>query len=260
VARLLKEHGEKPIFVTRGYRSLQEKSGANALCVDVKRHTSAAIGDEAMLLAAFAPTWVCRDRVEAIRQAEAYGTFVIMDDGFQNPSITPTTSLLVIDGEAGLGNERILPAGPLRETFEQATARASALVIIGDDKHKIAARTKLPVFTAHLNPCVPEGFPSTGRFVAFAGIGRPEKFYATARRMNLDLAATIDFPDHHVFTSADIDMLRLTAEEHGAHLLTTEKDAVRLPDEFRAETLVLPVQLAFDDPDAEALLMRLFKD
>ena len=158
-------------------------------------------------------------------------------------------SILVVDGDVGIGNGHIIPAGPLRENLAQALKRVAAMIIIGDsDSQNLAAKTKIPVFRARLQPALPSGFQRKGKFVAFAGIGRPEKFYATARALKLKIVATCDFPDHHVFTQADIDGLRLQAEEQGARLLTTEKDAVRLPPDFRAETIILPVRLVFDEP------------
>lgn len=260
LARLLQERGEKPVFVTRGYGGLYERSGGPPLCVDITRHGAGEVGDEALLLAAVAPTWVCRDRPAAMRRAETDGTIILMDDGFQNPNIASTHAVLVIDGGSGLGNGRVLPAGPLREPFDQACARATALLIIGKDQHQVAALTDLPVFQAHLRPVFASGFPRKGRFVGFAGIGRPEKFYATARDAKLNLVQTVDFPDHHVFTNQDIDHLRLLAEENGARLLTTEKDAVRLPPNIRSEVLTLPVRLVLDDPQAQDALMRLCFD
>ena len=257
LARLFKEEGYKPVFVTRGYGG-KFTSGGNVVYVDPAQHTAADVGDEALLLAGVAPTWASRDRVAAIGQAQSYGTIIIMDDGFQNPHIAPSASLLVIDAETGIGNGHVVPAGPLRESFAAALARAKAMIIIGgEDRQKLAARAKIPVFRAHLQPEIPPGFPREGRFVAFAGIGWPEKFYATLRDMGLDVAETCDFPDHHVFDQADIDGLRLRAEEQGAYLLTTEKDATRLPPAFRAEVVVLPVSLVFDGPDAANSIMRL---
>jgi len=253
LARILKEFGQKPIFVTRGYGGHGELT-----CVDPRQHEAQDVGDEALLLAAEAPTWAGCDRVAAVRQAESHGTLVIMDDGLQNPHIAPTASILVIDGETGLGNGYVIPAGPLREQFAAALKRADALLIIGeDDKQQLASWAKVPVFRARLQPRLPMGFPREGKYVAFAGIARPKKFYATARALGLEIVATEDFPDHHVFTEADINGLRLKAEVSGARLLTTEKDAVRLPPDFRLEPVVLPVGLVFDTPGAEQALSRL---
>jgi tetraacyldisaccharide 4'-kinase len=256
LAGILKNSGQKPVFVTRGY-----KGNGQLTCVDLSRHKVSDVGDEALLLAAAAPTWVARDRVCAIREAEMHGSIVIVDDGLQNPNLAPTASILVVDGDAGLGNGRIIPAGPLRESLANALKRVAAVIVIGErDCQNLAAKAqeaKVPVFRARLEPMLPPGFPKLGRFVAFAGLARPEKFFATARAFGLDIASALEFPDHYVYGEADIDALRLEAEEQGARLLTTEKDAVRLPPDFRAEILVLPVKLTFADAGAEKVLTDL---
>ncbi len=253
LAQILKERGHKPVFITRGYGGHGELA-----YVDLTQHEVEDVGDEALLLAAAAPTWAAHDRVEALRQAETYGSLVIMDDGLQNPHIVPTASLLVVDGEVGIGNGRLIPAGPLRESLVGALQRVTAMIIIGDnDRQNLATQATVPVFRARLKPDLPFGFPREGKFMAFAGIARPEKFYATARSLGLDIADTRDFPDHYAYTDADIDALRLQAETCGARLLTTEKDAVRLSPNFRSEVVILPVRLVFDDPGAENALANL---
>ncbi|MFA5041838.1 MAG: tetraacyldisaccharide 4'-kinase [Bdellovibrionales bacterium] len=250
LARILKDKRQKPVFVTRG------TGGKGILtCVDMRTHKTADVGDEALLLAAVAPTWVCRDRAKAVREAETNGSVVIADDGLQNPNLVPTSSIVVVDADAGLGNGFIIPAGPLRETFESAMKRATAMILVGErDSQNLAMLTDVPVFRARLEPKLPLGFPRFGRFIAFAGLARPEKFFATARSMKLDIAGTREYPDHYAYKQEDIDALRLEAEEQGARLLTTEKDAVRLPPDFLAEVVVLPVQLIFTEPGAEKAL------
>jgi len=257
LAHILRQQGHKPVFVTRGYGG--SCHGRNVTtCVNLAKHSVADVGDEALLLAAMAPTWVGSDRIAAVRQAESHGTIIIMDDGLQNPSILPTSAILVVDGEVGIGNGQIIPVGPLRESLANALEKVVAVILLGEsDTQNLAARIKQPIFRACLQPDLPLGFPRTGKFVAFAGIARPEKFYTTARNLGLDIADTCDFPDHHVFSFSDIDILRLRAEEQGARLLTTEKDAVRLAPAFRAEILTLPVKLTFNAPGAEPTLLRL---
>jgi tetraacyldisaccharide 4'-kinase len=263
LARMFIELGHKPVFVTRGYGGRAVSDG-QVVFVDAARHIADEVGDEALLLAAAAPTWAGRDRVAAIRQAESHGTVIIMDDGLQNPNIAPTASILVADGEAGNGNGFLMPGGPMRESFASALRRCGALVVIGEeDKCNLsrrAERAKIPVLRARLKPDLPKGFPLKGRFVAFAGIARPQKFYDTARGLGLKLSATLDFPDHHPYDQNDIDALRMAAEEHGARLLTTAKDAVRLPPAFRVDVIVLPVSLIFEQADAASLLTRLARD
>ena len=255
LANIFKARGYKPCFVTRGYGGQSSRVG-KAICVNLAQHHAGDVGDEGLLLAARAPTWAGRNRAQAVRQAENYGDIIIMDDGLQNPHIAPAFSLLVVDGSSGLGNGRIVPAGPLRETLAEAASKADAMIVIGADRYNLTTQVNIPVIRARIEADLPMGFPREGRFVAFSGIARPEKFFATARGLGLDLAATRDYADHHLFSDSDIDDLRLIAEEQGARLLTTEKDAVRLPLPFRSEVIVLPVKLVFEG-QGEKMLVEL---
>ncbi len=256
LARILKARGQKPVFVTRGY------GGTGKLVrVDPASHSAAAVGDEALLLAREAPTWVGKDRPKALRAAETEASIIVMDDGLQNPSVAPSCALLVIDGEVGIGNGRVIPAGPLRAPFEGALKKIKAAVLIGDeDRQNISARIKAPLFRARLAPDLPDGFPSSGKFLAFAGIARPEKFYRAASALGLELVKTCAFPDHHVFSPQDLAFLQVEASSSGARLITTEKDAVRLPLSFRSDLLTLPVRLVFENPHAEEQLAALMLD
>jgi tetraacyldisaccharide 4'-kinase len=253
LARLLQEQGHKPVFVTRGYGGRER----GPLRVDPERHTVQDVGDEALLLARVAPVWVGRNRAAAVRAAEKSGTHIILDDGLQNPTVRPSISFLVINGAIGFGNGCMIPAGPLREPLRKALPRISAAVVIGEkDEQKATARIYQPVFRARTRPVFTEDFPRDGKFFAFAGIGHPDRFYELCRRAGLTLAGTKDFADHHVFTPAERTALLKEAEAQGARLLTTEKDWVRLPPDFRAKVLTVPLSLTFDYPSA---VLRMFE-
>jgi tetraacyldisaccharide 4'-kinase len=243
IASFLQQTGKSPVFATRGYGGSEH----GPTRVDPARHSAHDVGDEALLLARLAPTWIARDRTAAIRMAERTGSHVILDDGLQNPNIEPDISFLVIDGESGFGNERIIPAGPLREPVEDALKRVAAVILVGTDAHNIVARVTCPVIRAALHPALPPDFPVLQKFFAFAGIGRPMKFYATCREAGLNLTGAEDFPDHHQYITADIKRLREQARKSEARLLTTEKDWIRLPKDFRPEVTALPVEMVFSD-------------
>lgn len=221
--------GEIVHFLTRGYGGREH----GPLRVDPARDTAEDVGDEPLLLAAVAPTWVSADRTEgAAAAARAGARLIIMDDGFQNPSLEKDVSLLVVDAQAGLGNGKLIPAGPLRERVADALARTSAVVIVGRGHAAdgLAARARnraLPVFRAILRARPAPEFDGMS-VLAFAGIGRPEKFYATLRELHADVVATQDFPDHHMFSESDAQELLVRARDLGATLVTTEKDRVRL--------------------------------
>lgn len=229
-------------ILTRGYGGTEE----GPLRVDPAVHTAAQVGDEALLLADAAPTWVGGDRVASARAAVAAGAKVLlMDDGFQNPGLAKDLSLLVVDGAYGFGNGRVFPAGPLREAPARGLARAQAVVLIGENARNLDFGG-LPVLKARLVPG-PEAADLKGKpLVAFAGLGRPEKFFATLEGLGCDLAAERAFPDHHPYTEADLEPLAAT----GLTMVTTAKDRVRLPTSFRDRVAVLTVTLAWADEAA----------
>ncbi len=255
----LAARGSTAHVVLRGHGGTER----GPLRVDPERHGPGRVGDEALLLAALAPTWVSRNRAAGGRAAEAAGAdAVLLDDGFQNPSLAKDLSILVIDAQAGFGNGRCLPAGPLREPPEAGRARADLALLIGPPDARAAARGlagRLPVAEGEIAP-LRTGMGWAGlRVLAFAGIGRPEKFFATLRALGAEIVGAVPLADHAPLTPAL--MRRLTARAGAAHarLVCTEKDAVRLPEAWRGEVLILPVRLEMaDDAALEAALDALF--
>jgi tetraacyldisaccharide 4'-kinase len=266
IARMLQAAGERPVFLSRGYGGCQ----SGPLLVAPDRDCAADVGDEPLLLARAAPTVVAHDRVAGAKTAHAAGaTVIVMDDGFQNPSLAKDLSVLVIDGRRGLGNSKVFPAGPLRAPLDAQLARADAVVLVGAVGEDVAAaRTaaearKLPLFRARLEPDREVIAALTGRHVlAFAGIGDPEKVFATLREAGIAIAATRSFADHHRYTPADVQELCRQADAEGLTLVTTEKDTARLQGEaalaqLAARVCVLPVGLVLEQ---EAALGKLLID
>jgi tetraacyldisaccharide 4'-kinase len=247
LAQLLISEGRKPHVVSRGYGG----SLGGPIAVDPVRHRAEDVGDEPLLLAAFAPTIVAKDRAAGVRMAEAAGAdCILLDDGFQNPTIQKDFSLVVVDAAVGFGNGRVIPAGPLREPVAAGLARASHLLSIGDAASQTAfeaawgRHVAVPMSEAVLAP-LETGMDWRGmRVFAFAGIGRPGKFFETLRGLGVNLAGTRALDDHQPLSAPLLARLEREAAELRAQLVTTEKDAVRLPPDWRGKILALPVRLS----------------
>jgi tetraacyldisaccharide 4'-kinase len=257
LARMLADAGERPVCLSRGYGG----NVAGPMLVDAHTAVAAEVGDEALLIARVAPTIVARDRVAGAALAHAQGAgLIIMDDGLQNSSLIKNFTLGVIDGRRGVGNRCIFPAGPLRAPLAAQLGQTDALLVVGegvgaDDVIAQARVRDLPVFHGRLAPDLSGLATLKGRKVlAFAGIGDPEKFFATAVEAGIAVTERRVFGDHHHYTAEEAGELIMEAEHDGLVLLTTEKDRARMAGErllgalaTRAHTL--PVTMVVDEPD-----------
>ena len=254
LAQLLTARGIAVHIVSRGYGG----SLAAVTQVDPRSHSADETGDEPLLMAAFAPTWVANERVSGARAAQNAGAdMILLDDGFQDPSLTKDLSIVVVDAARGFGNERCLPAGPLREPVHVGLKRAHAVISIGEPEaqsqfQEKSARqmSRIKHLAASLKP-IEMGMPwAEGRYLAFAGIGDPEKFFATLRGLGARLVRTVTLNDHQKLARPMIQRLIKEAQSMNAQLVTTEKDAARLPSDLRSGILSLPVRLEFEDVQA----------
>ena len=252
IRQYLLESNYRAATLSRGYRGKLE----GPLRVDPASHTAGETGDEPLMLAATGEAWISRDRpAGASAMREAGVDVVVLDDGHQNPTLLKTGSIVVIDAAEPFGNGYVFPKGPLREPVPEGLSRADAVVLMGDgDVPPEVARSGLEVLRARLAPVAP--LPS-GAYVAFAGIGRPQRFFDSLSSMpGVQLADAVPFPDHHMYSPSDISFLTKLASERGpAKLVTTAKDHIRLPHDFRRTVAVLPVEARFEDPAALSRLV-----
>lgn len=261
LAKLLAAQGERPALLTRGFGRAPSLSGTDLRAphiVEPEEDDADLVGDEALLLSRHGLTIVGADRAAGAALARATGaTVLILDDGFHSRRLAPDFGLLAIDSDYGAGNGRCIPAGPLRAPLDAQLAAADGLVIIGDGAagRAVAARAARPVLRAHIVPDARIAQELKGaRVVAFAGIGRPEKFFRTLRAAGADIVATKSFPDHHRFSDADLAELDRLRRGNDARLVTTLKDAMRL-DRRGLDVCALPIGLALQETNAlEALL------
>lgn len=253
--------GHRVAVVSRGYGGSLE----GPVQVIEARHKAAEVGDEPLLLSAFAPTFIGQDRAAAARLAVQGGAdVVLMDDGFQNPAVAKDLSIIVVDAAQGFGNGLCLPAGPLREPVAAGLKRADLVLSLGEDAaqaafaRRWASQIPVPRATGRVEPLA-MGMDWRGvRVIAFAGIGNPAKFFATLRGEGAEILREVALDDHQPLSEALIRRLELEALARGAQLVTTEKDAVRLPRHFRAEVLTLVVRLRIADWSViDAALTRL---
>ncbi|WP_122466197.1 tetraacyldisaccharide 4'-kinase [Brevundimonas lutea] len=259
--RLLRAEGIEAQGLTRGHGGRLEGPER----VDPATHSAVDVGDEPLLLASEAPVWVARDRPAGARAAVAEGAAVlVMDDGHQNPSLNKALSLIVVDGETRddewpFGDGAVFPSGPMREPLAKGLARADAVVVLlpddapGLDPELRAVFGDLPVFIARLEPAGP---PPPGPQLGFAGIAKPWKVERALTAAGCELVDFASFPDHAAFSDGDLKALADQAEARGAGLVTTEKDWVRLPAEWRDRVAAWPVAARFEDEAAVMVLLR----
>ena len=244
-----------PGFLTRGYRGkirLAER-------VD-ESHDPALWGDEALLLNRHAPTFVSRNRFQGAKLMQQHGCdAVIMDDGLQNYSIRKDVSFAIIDGMMGFGNGKVIPAGPLRQPLKEGFDLSDAFILIGEDRRNIrpSLPQDKPVFTAQLQTPATFSLPASTPYIAFCGIGYPDKFKATLIKCGATLVGWHAYGDHHAYTMSEIEKLIGESIEKKARLITTEKDFARLPD-FTKKSLIdiLPVEVVFDNPGSVTDFIR----
>lgn len=241
---IAKQSSKRVATLSRGYKGRLKGPSR----VDFTAHTARDVGDEPLMLSASGESWIGADRAEAGEAMALEGIdVIIMDDGHQNPTLHKDFSFVVVDSEARFGNGYIIPKGPLREPVELGLKRADAVIVMGAQKRPPELQNyNGPVLFAHIEPRAP---PLPHDYVAFAGIGRPEKMFDSLKATGASVKDSVPFPDHHTYTKDDLRFLRQLAADNNARLITTEKDFARLQAEDRDDILTFPVEVRFDEPE-----------
>lgn len=257
VVNILKRAGYSPHIISRGYGAVVR----SVVRVDRKKHTYLQVGDEPLLLAKAAPTWASPDRIAGVNAAIAAGADVIvLDDGLQNPNIEKDFSILVVDGMQGFGNQSVFPAGPLREPIAMGLEKSQCVLLIGDhipiDTSNVT--NPPPIFKGYIAP-KDHKIPSQD-VVGFAGLGYPGKFLSTLNNYDYNVRDFIPFADHHPYTVTDMKRLKKIAKSYDARLITTSKDFLRIPPQYRKNVDVLKINLYFKEPEQlTSLILRSIK-
>ncbi len=256
LGELLKEKNIHFFFLNHGY-----KAKLKSVVVDVRQQTALDVGDEALLLAQAAPTVVDNHRARGAQIAVRAGAeALIMDDGFQNPSLIKTVSFVVVDGRRGFGNGRVLPAGPLREPVEKGLARADAVIIVGEDTAGVKKEVQkidkdMVILTGRFEPDTDVlSVIKEHEVLAFAGIGNPNKFFSMLEREGVIVKKRVSFPDHYFYTRFDVE--QMIADAGRMPLVTTTKDFVKIPRDLRKNVIVVPGRFIFDDEKAVSSVLQ----
>ena len=252
IGSLLKQTGYNPHFVSKGYGGIENN---NTLVQ--KWHSAKSVGDESLLLSEIAPTWIGNNRNNSFKLAKQNGAdCIILDDGFQNPTLQKDFSIIVINGEQGFGNKRVIPSGPLRESISRGISRANLITVIGEiapDVRKKIPKT-IPLIHANFKISKVNKIYKNQKVTAFAGIAYPDKFYNSLIEQGAILEKKISYPDHHIFDENDMLNLAETANITKSILVTTKKDFVRIPKSYRALVSTLNGEIEFED---ESLLVEI---
>jgi len=247
IGEYLKSKGKNVHFLCYGYKG--DLTQHNAVKVE-PHYTYHDVGDEAKMLAKVAPTWAGKDRYQAAQLAIKNGAEVlVMDDGFQYPKLYRDVLLLVVDGGFGVGNGRVFPAGPLRENFERAIGRCDHVLLVGEDRTGLeSSLAQKPLTKVDIQPKVKS--LKGKKVVAFAGIGRPEKFFNTLNRLGAEVVETHAFADHHFYTNDELRLILDHAKKQEAEVYTTTKDAVKITPDILRKMTVLDIEPVFESADS----------
>ena len=247
IGKILIKSGYKPNFISKGYAGIIK---TNTLIQSW--HSPKSVGDEPLLLSEISPTWIGIDRNKSIKLAEKKGAdCIIMDDGFQNPTIHKDFSIIVINASQEFGNKRVMPAGPLRESIKRGLSRTNLIIVIGVVKQSLKEiiPNHIPIISAKFNINNENKIFKGQRITAFAGIAYPEKFFTSLKEQGAKIVKEVTYPDHHIFDENDLLSLVEMANKTKSILVSTQKDFVRIPKSYRSLVNTLEGEITFENED-----------
>lgn len=247
IGRILIKSGYNPHFISRGYAGIIKSS-----TLVQPWHSPKSVGDESLLLSDIAPTWIGIKRHKSIRLAEKNGSdCIVMDDGFQNPTIHKNFSIVVINSSQEFGNKRVIPSGPLRESIKRGLSRTNLVIMIGNVTKFLneIIPAHIPIISANFNINKENKIFKGQKITAFAGIAYPEKFFDSLRKLGAIIVKEVTYPDHHIFDDNDLLNLAEIANKTKSILVSTQKDFVRIPKSYRSLVNTLAGEIVFDNED-----------
>ena len=242
---MLKKGGYNPHFVSKGYGGIEK----NNILIR-SWHSPKSVGDESLLLSEVSSTWIGLNRNKSFELAKHNGAdCIIMDDGFQNPTLQKDFSIIVVNSEQGFGNKRVIPSGPLRESITRGISRTNLVISIGEIKESTKNKIPdhIPIIKALFKITNEQKIFKGQKITAFAGIAFPEKFFNSLRNQKAKIVREISYPDHHVFDENDLLYLAEIANKNQSILVTTKKDFVRIPKSYRSLVNTLDGEIEFED-------------
>lgn len=248
IGKILHELNIEFAYLSRGYMSDQSKF---LLLRKDHNYLATAAGDEPLLLAETAPTFLSRNRLLGARQINKMTEFkaIVLDDGMQNNSLHIDFLILVIDGKIGFGNNFMIPAGPLREPIQYGLKRADLIIVIGKASKKlleILENKKIiyaNIFAKNLHKF------SKQKLIAFCGLAYPQKFFSYLENQSLEVIENISFADHYDYKNNDLEKLCNLAKEKNATLVTTKKDWVKFSPIFQKKISYLDIELEIENKE-----------
>ncbi len=233
VCEILEKNGYKPHIISRGYGG----SANDVIKVSPEMNYSV-VGDEAIMMSKYYPTWVSKNKYKALYFAEKDGAnILVLDDALQSYNIFKNLSIYVYDSIQSFGNKLIIPSGPLRESIDSVLNRSQIVFLINTDNCPVISKNQFQQNINYKISIKPE--IRDKRLMPFAGLGFNKKFFDQLYNEGLDITLTKEFPDHHQYSQDDMYTLLDEANKNDSYLITTEKDHLRIPNEFKSSVGII---------------------